>query len=75
MSKMAEGEWCARTDPAAKSTVKTIKIPGILYLKEVLPFTLGEYITQAVRFRLAPMRAVGGGVLGRWFGVVWTLQA
>ena len=38
MSKIAEGEWCAHTDPAAKSTVRTIKITGPLYLKEVLPF-------------------------------------
>lgn len=51
---MAEGEWCAQTDPAAKSTVNAIKIPEILYLKEILPFTLGEYTTQAVRFQPAP---------------------
>src|ERR1700682_4087149 len=41
MSKTAEGEWCAHRDAAAKSTVNKIKTTGILYLKEVLSFTLG----------------------------------
>ncbi len=34
---MAEKEWCARKDPAAKSVANRIKVAEILYLKEVLP--------------------------------------
>src|SRR5260370_28606475 len=40
MSKMAEGEWCADRGLGRMSMTKAIKIPGILYLKEVLLPTL-----------------------------------
>src|ERR1700682_1733984 len=67
ISKTAEGEWCAHRDAAAKSTVNKIKTTGILYLKEVLSFTLGGVYhlvystwTRNVRYepRLPPNRGL-----------------
>src|ERR1700676_131088 len=48
ISKMAEGEWCAQTDPAAPSIMSAIRPTESLFFKENSPFALwGEYITQA----------------------------
>src|ERR1700692_4172546 len=50
ISKMAEGEGCAHTNPAAASRTRTTRAPESLYFKEIPPFELwGEYIIQDER--------------------------